>query len=70
MNKTKRFYIIYDSRAAHGMGTKDATVICTAETLKEAKQNAFFGDFGSVAVYSYSKEGKNLVDEQFEFNTL
>ena len=67
---SSRFYILYDGRAAHGTGTDDATVLDTAESIKEARRIAYSGDHGEeVAVYSYARDGKKLTDGQFEFNT-
>ncbi len=65
----KRVFMLFDSRAAHGMGTEDALVLDTAEALAEARREAARGDHGPVAVYSYRLEGKNMVDERFEFHT-
>jgi hypothetical protein len=58
-----RTYIIYDQRAMT-MSTDDATVLDTADTLREAKESAV--DFGG-CVYSYRDEDGTLVDERFEW---
>ncbi len=65
---SKRQFILYDGRASHGMGTEDSIVLCTCETLKEAKYDARIGEWGVVACYSYAFSGKELTDEKFEFN--
>jgi hypothetical protein len=62
----KRTYILYDSRAADGMGTDEASVFVVCETEKEAI--SYCGDFGGMACYSYKDDGKNLTDERHEWN--
>ena len=61
-----RTYILYDDRAADGCGTGDASVLVVCESEKEA--HTYEGEFGGMACYSYAEEGKNLVDERFEWN--
>ena len=62
----KRAYILYDSRAADGMGTDDASVLVACESNEEAL--SYRGEYGGMACYSYREDGKNLVDEKFEWN--
>lgn len=62
---SNRVYILYDSRACGG-DTDEATVLEVCEDLEEAKRAC--GDYGGMACFSYSKCGKVLSDEQFEFN--
>lgn len=66
--KAKRQFILYDGRAADGLGTDEAAVLCTAETLAEARDDAGTGEWGAVACYSYGLDGNKLIDERFEFN--
>ncbi len=68
--KAKRQFILYDGRAAYGRGTDDATVLCTCETLAEAKYDARTGGWGAIACYSYDLDGTELIDEKFEFNSF
>lgn len=65
---SKRNFILYDGRAAHGMGTDDALVLDICDTLVEARHEAKAGRWGEVACYSYDLDGNKLVDEKFEFN--
>jgi len=66
MTTDDRTYILYDSRAADGTGTEDASVLEVCNDDKEACEAK--GDYGGMACYSYYKEGNNLVDERFEWN--
>jgi len=68
----ERVYLLYDDRAARGVGTEDAIVFdcCTSDTEAcEAK-----GEYGGMACYSYLKKKKSdgepdeLVDERFEWD--
>lgn len=61
-----RLWILYDSRACGDSGTDDASVLVSCQSNKEAK--SYKGDFGSMACYSYEIKGKNLVDEQWEWD--
>ena len=61
-------FILYDGRAAHGMGTEDASVLDVCDTLSEARRRAMTGMWGAVACYSYTLSGKELTDESFEFD--
>lgn len=63
---SERQYILYDSRAADGSGTEDASVLVVCDDEKEALD--YRGDFGAMACYSYRVDGDNLVDERFEWN--
>lgn len=62
----RRVYILFDSRAADGMGTDDSSVLVVCDSDDEAK--SYRGDFGAMACYSYRKENNQLSDEQFEWN--
>jgi len=64
----KRVFVLFDGRAAGGMGTSDASVICVEENDKDAREVA--KEYGQVACYSYRREGKNLVDEQWEWDSV
>ena len=63
---SNRQYILYDDRAAHGDGTEDASVLVVCDDNEEALD--YRGDFGGMACYSYAVDGKNLIDERFEWN--
>lgn len=62
----ERVYILYDSRAADGLGTDEASVLVVCESEEEAE--SYKGDFGGMACYSYREEGERFVDERFEWN--
>jgi len=61
-----RVYILYDGRACGDQGTDDASPLVVCGRNKEAKGHK--GDFGAMACYSYRKDGKKLVDEQWEWD--
>jgi hypothetical protein len=64
--KEKRIYILYDSRAADGLGTDEASVLVVCETERQARSQC--GEFGGMACYSYRDEGGELTDERHEWN--
>lgn len=65
MSETKkRTYVLYDSRAADGLGTDEATVLVVCESDQRAKSHK--GGFGGMACYSYADDGKQLTDERHE----
>lgn len=66
MAKHKRVYILYDDRAADGLGTSDASVLVVCEDEQEARE--YCGEFGAMACYSYREDGENLIDERHEWN--
>ena len=49
------------------MGTSDASVICIEENDKDAREVA--KEYGQVACYSYRRDGKKLIDEQWEWDS-
>lgn len=61
----ERQYILFDSRAADGMGTEEASVLVACESDEEACD--YKGDFGGMACYSYAVEDDKLVGERFEW---
>lgn len=67
--KQKRFYILYDDRAAAG-DTDAAIVLDTARSEKEALK--LRGDYGGMSCFSYEEvpngDQIDLVDERFEWN--
>ena len=63
--KEQRTYILYDSRACGG-DTEDASVLVCCESNREACE--YKGDYGPMACFSYRRDGRNLVDERFEWN--
>lgn len=62
----QRAYILYDARAADGLGTDNAAVLVACESEEEAE--SYKGEFGGMACYSYRINGQNLEDERFEWN--
>lgn len=60
----KRLYILYDSRAV--FDPDDATVYCTASSLKEAKKDRR-EMFPDAVCYSYDSSEKTLKDRRYEF---
>ena len=62
----QRVWILYDGRAAHGMGTDNASVLVCCSSNREAQ--SYKGDFGGMACYSYRDDGEYLTDEQYEWN--
>lgn len=62
----ERKYILYDDRAAHGMGTEDASILEVCDSDEEACEAK--DDYGGMACYSYATKGDQLVDERFEWN--
>lgn len=71
MNEPRRF-ILYDSRAADGVSTDDATIFMVCNSDAEAKKAR--GVYGGMACFSYAvKEtpaghANQLVDERFEWS--
>lgn len=61
-----RVYVLYDDRAANGLGTDNASVLEVCESNAEACRAK--GNYGAMACYSYRQEGSELVDECFEWN--
>lgn len=61
-----RSFVLYDSRACGSQGTEEASVLVCCESNREAK--SYKADFGAMACYSYRVDGKNLVDEQWEWD--
>ena len=66
MSDEQRQYILYDGRACAGQGTGDASVLVVCESNEEAEDHK--GDYGQMACYSYRVDGKNLVDERWEWD--
>lgn len=64
--KNTRLFILYDDRAADGLGAAEASVLVACGSNREAK--SYRGDFGGMACYSYRDEGGKLSDERFEWN--
>ena len=64
----RRMWVLFDGRACGGVGTSDASVLVICESEAEARCHR--GDFGSMAAYSYRKEGSDLVDERWEWDYL
>lgn len=62
----ERRYILYDDRAAHGIGTEDASILEVCKSNEEACKSK--GEYGGMACYSYAIKDNQLVDEQFEWN--
>lgn len=60
-----RLFILYDEWAMLE-GTDEATVLCTANSLKEAKRDVRTM-FPNAVIFSYANDGNQLVDEQFEW---
>jgi hypothetical protein len=58
-------FILFDARAAGGVGTDNASVacVCVCDTESEARDDAKHR--GSVACYQYDQKGKNLVNERW-----
>lgn len=56
-------YIIYDGRANSGF-TFDASILCVADSLEEAKED-LKGYPSDSCIYSYDVEGNQLVNEEF-----
>lgn len=61
---TKTFFIVYDGRAAGGVGTGDAQVECCAETLEEARRDVK-EMFPDGAIYEYDDVEGELTNERF-----
>lgn len=59
-----KVFVIYDERAMLG-STDEASVCCTARSLKEAKRDVRTM-FPRGVIYSYDVQGEELVNEQFE----
>lgn len=59
-----RLYIIYDERA-YTMDTDDAMVMCTADSMKEAREDRD-SMFPGCPIYSYAINGDKLEDQRFE----
>lgn len=59
-----KMFVIYDERAFLD-GTDEASVLCTARSLKEAKRDVR-EMFPRGVIYSYDMKGDELVNEQFE----
>jgi hypothetical protein len=59
-------YILYDSRAAGGLGTDDASVLVACESEAEAK--SYKGEFGGMSCYSYDIVDSKLVNEKWEWD--
>lgn len=64
-NRERRKYILYDSRAWGG-DTSEASVLVVCEDDAEAQ--TYKGEYGGMACFSYRVDGKNLVDERFEWS--
>ena len=62
----KRVWILYDDRAADGMGTDDASVLVCCSSPAEAQ--SYKGDFGGMACYSHRDNNGELTDERYEWN--
>ncbi len=60
---SEKLFIIYDERAVLGE-TDDAAVLCTAKSLKEARQDVRTM-FPRGAIFSYDVQGEELVNEEF-----
>ena len=61
-----RVYILYDSRAAGGVGTEEASVLVACDDEEEAK--SYQGEFDAMSCYSYCDKNGQLTDEQFEWD--
>jgi hypothetical protein len=59
-----KLFIVYDERAMLE-GTDEAAVLCTAQSLKEARRDVQTM-FPRGVIYSYDRDGDTLVNEQFE----
>jgi len=55
-----KMYILYDGRAI-GCGTENASVYCTATSLKEIINDS--KNYGDGAIYSYDVHGESLKNE-------
>lgn len=65
--KAKKTWILYDGRACGGLSsTDDAAVLVACDSNKEAK--SYKGQYGTMACYSYKHKGRELVDEQWEWD--
>ncbi len=60
-----RQYILYDSRACGG-DTEDASILVVCDSNREAK--TYKGSYGAMACFSYRVDGKNMVDDRWEWN--
>lgn len=59
----ERLYVLYDGRARGG-NTDDASVCCTARSLKEARLDKRTM-FPHAVIYEYDVRGDQLVNERF-----
>ncbi len=66
METEKRTYILWDSQAADGFGTEEASVFVVCDSEDEAL--SYCGHFGAMACYSYRDDGDTLTDERFEWD--
>ncbi len=65
MSKKKQ-YIIYDGRAIYNEDA--ASVLCCAETLKEAKNDCKM--YGEACVFEYDRKGKTLTNGVMVYHYL
>jgi len=63
--KRRKLWIVWDARACGGMGTEDAQVMVSCDSLEEAR--SYRGDYGTMAaIYSYDVNDRNeLVNEEW-----
>lgn len=59
-----RVYLLYDGRAANG-NTDEALIYCIADSMEEALRDKK-EMFPDAIIYSYKKEGMDLLDEKIE----
>ncbi len=61
----KKMYILYDGRACAG-DSDEASVLVACDSNEEAK--SYKGEYGQMACFSYDISGKDLINEQHEWN--
>ncbi len=64
VSEPRKLFIVYDERAMLD-GTDEAAVLCTAQSLKEARRDVRTM-FHRGVIFSYDTKGEELVNEQFE----
>jgi hypothetical protein len=62
--KRETLFILYDGRAYPGANTSEASVCCTARTLKEARRDKLTM-FPDAFIYEYDVNGNELINERF-----
>lgn len=64
--KKKKLFIIYDARATYDVDK--ATCLCTADTLKEAKEDC--EDYGESCVFEYDVDGKYIINGEMVYHYM